>query len=207
MKKQYNLPRKLNMAFYFHYPKPNLLQRFLQSQATQPLAYREAGQSKAEFPKGYNHDRNEIFLGEGKRTFILAKRALADWQMFPKHWTNIYPQKTNIQVGENVVVLFRLFGLWWLNASRIVYTIDTPNHYGFAYGTLPAHVERGEECFSIRMDDQGKVWYEIKAFSHPGHWWVWVAYPVARYFQRKFVRDSKAHLFQIVQQVADDAKV
>lgn len=42
--------------------------------------------------------------------------------------------------------------------------------FGFAYGTLPGHVESGEERFQIewhRSDDS--VWYDILAFSRPNH--------------------------------------
>ncbi len=182
------------------FPSPEKLNRFLSKQAQQSLPYREVGQSASTFPPGYDHDRNAILLGKGEATFEIAKRALADWQMFPKQWTSIYPHKTNLRQGEDVAVLFRLFGLWWLNASRIIYTLNTANRFGFAYGTLPAHVERGEECFSVFLDDQQDVWYEVKAFSKPGYWWVQLVYPMARFFQKRFVQDSKAQMLQYVQQ-------
>jgi len=34
-------------------------------------------------------------------------------------------------------------GVWFLNAARIVYVIDEPRRFSFAYGTLPGHAERG----------------------------------------------------------------
>lgn len=81
------------MYFSFHFPAAQKLNRFLESQAQQSVAYLEVGQSAGNFPPGYDHDRNSIFLGKGEATFAIAKRALADWQMFPKQWTSIYPHK------------------------------------------------------------------------------------------------------------------
>ena len=68
---------------------------------------------------------------------------------------------------------------------------------GFAYGTLPKHVERGEECFSVEWhhaDDT--VWYDILAFSRPKHILVRLGYPVARALQARFVRDSMQALLK-----------
>jgi uncharacterized protein (UPF0548 family) len=95
-----------------------------------------------------------------------------------------------------------VLGLWWLNAARIVYVIDddaTPalcaagvaRRFGFAYGTLPAHVEQGEERFSVELREDGGVWYDLRAFSRPRYWPVWLARPVARRLQARFVRESQ----------------
>ena len=42
--------------------------------------------------------------------------------------------------------LARHLGLWTLSACRIVYVLDEPRRFGFAYGTLE-HVVRGEQDF------------------------------------------------------------
>ena len=99
--------------------------------------------------------------------------------------------------GATVGVLAQVFGFYILNACRIVYTIDETTadytRFGFAYGTLPGHIEEGEERFLVEWrhaDDS--VWYDILAFSQPRHWLVRLGYPVARRFQKRFGRDSKA---------------
>ena len=55
-----------------------------------------------------------------------------------------------------------------MNACRIVYVIDeqgSSERYGFAYGTLPDHMERGEERFTVEFDtDDQTVWYDLYAF-------------------------------------------
>ena len=78
--------------------------------------------------------------------------------------------------GTVVGVLGRHFGLWWLNACRIVYVIEEEEasllkRYGFGFGTLPGHVERGEERFTVewhRAEDS--VLYEVFAFARPAPW-------------------------------------
>jgi uncharacterized protein (UPF0548 family) len=65
---------------------------------------------------------------------------------------------------------------------RIVYTTDEDDRFGFAYGTLPGHPERGEESFHI-VRTPGKVTFEIQAFSKPGELLVRVGGPIARFLQ------------------------
>ena len=84
-------------------------------------------------------------------------------------------------------------GLWWLNACRIVYVIDDADKFGFAYGTLPGHVESGEERFMIewnRVDES--VWFDILAFSKPNHLLIRLGYPMVRRAQKRFGRESAA---------------
>ncbi len=95
-----------------------------------------------------------------------------------------------------MAVLAHLFGLWWLNACQIVYVVDDAGpmtRYGFAYGTLPAHAESGEERFMIEWDrPDGNVWYDILAFSRPNYVLTRLGYPLVRRIQKKFARDSAA---------------
>jgi uncharacterized protein (UPF0548 family) len=96
----------------------------------------------------------------------------------------------------------RAIGLWWLNSCRIVYVVDESgpiSKFGFAYGTLPGHVESGEERFLIEWD-RGKngVWYDILAFSRPNHFLTRLGYPVVRRLQKRFGRDSAASMLNAV---------
>jgi uncharacterized protein (UPF0548 family) len=63
--------------------------------------------------------------------------------------------------------------------------------FGFAYGTLPDHPERGEERFLVEWSQaDDSVWYDLLAISRPGHWLARVGYLYARYEQAKFRRLS-----------------
>jgi uncharacterized protein (UPF0548 family) len=78
--------------------------------------------------------------------------------------------------------------------------------FGFAYGTLPDHVERGEERFTVewRKDEDDSVWYEIYAFSRPKHPLARIGCPIARMLQKRFVRDSLAVMRSASTDVAAD---
>jgi uncharacterized protein (UPF0548 family) len=71
--------------------------------------------------------------------------------------------------------------------------------FGFATGTLPGHVESGEERFLIEWDrGENIVWYDILAFSRPHHFLTWLGYPVVRRTQKRFGRDSAASMLKAV---------
>jgi uncharacterized protein (UPF0548 family) len=101
-----------------------------------------------------------------------------------------------------VAVIARLFGLWWLNACRIVYVVDEEEpvkRYGFAYGTLPEHAESGEERFTVEWHEaDDAVWYDIVAFSRPQQLLTRLGYPCARRLQKRFARDSVAAMRRAV---------
>jgi uncharacterized protein (UPF0548 family) len=105
-------------------------------------------------------------------------------------------------VGNVVAVYARLFGLWWLNACRIVYLVNetrTVKQFGFAYGTLPEHAESGEERFTVEWREQDDtVWYDILAFSRPHQLLTRLGYPLVRRFQRRFASDSAAAMLRVV---------
>jgi uncharacterized protein (UPF0548 family) len=87
-----------------------------------------------------------------------------------------------------------------LNSCRIVYVIDEPEHFGFAYGTLTEHVEIGEERFTVEFHpDTGEVCYDIFAFSRPGSLLIKLGYPYSRYKQKQFAVGSKAAMLRHVE--------
>lgn len=184
-------------------PSKSEVDGFLQEQVGQPFSYREVGGTQGYPPRGYTYDDNHVRLGEGEAVFHHACAALAAWRMFPTPWTRITPVEIGvIKPGVTVAMQANALGVWWLNACRIVYLVDQTEpvrRWGFAYGTLPAHVEQGEELFSIEQWADGSVWYRVQAFSRPRYWPVRMARPLARRLQRKFVRDSQAAMLQVVQ--------
>ena len=165
------------------------VRRFLKVLQERPLSYSPVGITRAASPEGFDHDFSRVKLGRGNTVWNAARTALDEWRVFPESWTKVYAPAAP-DIGVTVAVGIRLFGLWWTNACRVVYTIDTPDRYGWAYGTLSDHFERGEECFWIERDRADNVWYCIRAMSRPNRWWVWLAYPFARRQQARFREES-----------------
>src|SRR5262249_51764155 len=137
---------------------------------------------------------NKVRLGEGENIFASACRALSAWKMFDIGWVEVFPAHAPTVTGSTVAALARTCGLWFLNACRIVYTIDEDGpvrRFGFAYGTLPEHAEWGEERFTIEWNrEDDSVCYDLLAFSRPNQLLAKIAYPVARQLQGRFAHDS-----------------
>lgn len=192
------------MIFQFNKPAPQQLDALILAQQNTEYSYLVVGKTALQGEievRGYDYDDNRILLGEGDATFAAAKQAIRQWAMFEGHWACIYSDKTPIEKGQVVAMTANVLGVWWLNVAKIVYTVDTPNAFGFAYGTLTHHVESGEELFQVEMDAEGKVWYRIKAFSRPRFWMVRLTYPFSRLFQRRFVKDSLKNMKNVTDEL------
>lgn len=187
------------MPQLFKHPE-SITAAFIARERSLPHSYKEVGDTQKETPvAGFDNDFNFIELGRGDTVWEAAKAAIRAWKMFPGRWASIWPETTVIREGEVVAMQARVMGLWWLNSCRIVYVIDLPDKFGFAYGTLPGHVECGEELFMVERTANGTVRYLLKAFSRPRFWLARLGYPIARAYQRKFVRESKASMLAFVQ--------
>ena len=167
---------------------------FISGQRGLRFTYPEVGATNNTPPDGYTVDHNRIQLGHGEATYKRAMDALKNWRQFDLGWVTAVPRDVPIEVGATVAVKARAFGMWSLNACRVVYVIDEARRFGFAYGTLPDHVECGEERFLIEWLDDDSVWYEILAFSRPQHPLVKFGVPLARLLQRRFAHDSMARI-------------
>lgn len=176
--------------FLIREPSDADVARFIASQRDLPFTYAEVGATNATPPVGYNVDHNRIQLGSGEATYHGAAEALKRWRHFELGWVAIVPRGVRVEVGATVAVKARAFGTWSLNASRVVYTIEESRRFGFAYGTLPDHVEKGEERFLVERLEDDSVWYDILAFSRPQHPLVKLSAPLARRLQYQFARDS-----------------
>jgi uncharacterized protein (UPF0548 family) len=131
----------------------------------------------------------------GPVAFARAVGALRSWKMYETGWTKLCWPDAPITGGTVVGVLGRHPGLWSLNACRIVHVIEEEalllKRCGFAFGTLPAHVERGEERFTVEWDRaDDSVFYEVFSFARPAHPLAKVGLPFVRLVQRRFAAAS-----------------
>jgi uncharacterized protein (UPF0548 family) len=183
-------------------PSPATIQEFLAAQAQLNLTYAPVGATATVPPLGYVVDHTRIRLGEGKAIFQAAQNALQRWDHIRLGWVQMHAPDTPIEVGQVVAIVARIFGLWWLNACRIVYVVDEEGpvqRFGFAYGTLPDHAESGEERFAVEWyKEDNAVWYDILAFSRPRQLLARLGYPLARRLQKRFARDSAAAMVRTV---------
>lgn len=182
----------------FQLTRPTLEQvrAFRDQQRAHPPSYACVGWTRdgGDPPHGFTRDHNRERLGTGPAAFAAACDAIRAWHMFPPPLATIEPRGLPIVEGEVAAVVAHALGLWFLNAAQIVYVIDEPRRFGFAYGTLPGHVESGEERFLVEHLADDAVWYDLLAISRPRYWGARLAYPVTRHLQRAFARRSKARM-------------
>ena len=179
------------MHIYVRKPEIPELKRTLEIEQSLPYSYEEAGAvTNDTYPPGYDHDQNRCLIGEGPEVLAEAKQLIQEYKHFPAGWTFVFADGKIPVPDLTLTTTFKQFGLWWINGLRVVDVIDRPGFYGFSYGTLTSHVERGEELFYTEMLPDGKVYYGIKAFSEPRFWGARLIKPYARSQQRRFVQDS-----------------
>jgi uncharacterized protein (UPF0548 family) len=185
--------KSLGMFLLF---KPNQAQiaSFLKSRTSDDFSYKDVGATRdLSPPAGFIVDHNREMLGHGREIFEKAKQAVRQWKMFEVPGLELIRSDTPIEPGSNVVLFAHHLGFHSLSSCRIVYVIDEADRFGFAYGTLTEHVESGEERFTVEYHpDTDEVWYDIYAFSRPGHLFVKLGYPYARRLQKSFAVGSKA---------------
>lgn len=175
-------------------PSGNQLKAFIEQQAELPLSYPEVEATRGPAPAGYAVDQHRVQLGWGEAAFQRARRALLRWRMFELSWVQLCWPNVAVQPGNTVGVLAYAAGIWWLNACRVVYTLEKGGEVeqlGFAYGTLPDHAARGEERFLVewRRSDES-VWYDVLAYSQPNHRLARLGGRLARRTQKRFAADS-----------------
>jgi uncharacterized protein (UPF0548 family) len=174
-------------------PSPRTMHAFLDRSRALPLSYGPIGLVDDE-TAGRNYDHTLVVIGRGRDEFERARTALASWKQFDLGWVELFPHGASHQSGTDVAVLIRHLGFWSLNGARVVYTVgdrERGDRFGYAYGTLTNHAERGEELFEVAFNaDSGDVTYRIRAASWPRAALTRIGYPIARLLQAQFRRDS-----------------
>ena len=182
-------------------PTDAAVRAWLAAQPDAPPPYPAAGSTRdapadgarpAGVPHDWNLDHRRVLLGHGEKVYQAARAAL--WRFVPLDigWVQPVTMGDLPIVDSRGAMLVHAFGLWWINAWRMVYVDDDialpggGRRSAFAYGTLAAHAERGEERFLVELLPDGRVWYDVLAFSRPHHWLARLGGPVTRWLQLRF---------------------
>lgn len=96
-------------------------------------------------------------LGHGLRAFDAATLGLRAWACHRGIRAVVHPGDAPIQVGSTLLVVLRAGPTSIVVPDRVVVVVDEPDRFGFAYGTLDGHQERGEESFVVELLDDGTV--------------------------------------------------
>jgi uncharacterized protein (UPF0548 family) len=194
-----------NPMFLIRRPSQQEIAKFLNQSRDLALSYEPVGIAR-QTPLGFNTDLASAVIGHGRETFERAKIALGEWRHYEMGWVELFPRGAAIEPGTVVAVLVHHLGFWSLNACRVVYRVGdrhTGSSFGFAYGTLTNHAELGEEIFEVMLEPEtDDVVFSIQAVSKPHAALARIGYPVARYYQGRFRRDSTSALRRAILEIA-----
>ena len=200
----------MSSVFSFRKPTGDQIRRVLDAQREAAFTYPEVGAIERAFPAGYLRNHVRVRLGAGQRTCEAAVLALRQWRQFEVGWVELCWPTTTPAPGAQIGVLAHAWGLWALSVSRIVAVIDEDGlrrRFAIIYGTLPQHVETGEERFQIEWDHtDDSVWYEVEAFYRPYHplvRWVW---PMVGHSPRKFLMESAIAMQRAITDAIDHGR-
>lgn len=173
--------------FFLRRPSPAAIDQLLAHARAADLTYAEVGATNGrDWPAGYRHDFDEGLLGTGADAFDRAVAALRHWKAHTGAGTEVCPRGTAVAEGEVALLLIHAAGLWTAAPFRIVYVVETPEMFRFAYGTLPGHPEQGEASFAIVRSETDEVSFRLASFSRPADPLARLAKPLARRIQRRY---------------------
>jgi uncharacterized protein (UPF0548 family) len=134
------------------------------------LTYPQVGASLAgELPAGYHHLERRRVLGRGRGVWNVAVADLLAWQVQARAGLRV--RAASDVVEGAVVELAAGPGRFAVRAPcRVVRVVRGDDVAGFAYGTLPGHPESGEESFVVRLGDDGRVTFTVRAFAVEATW-------------------------------------
>ncbi len=153
-----------------------------EEQSSLPITYKNAGMTRGGPHGGYRHHGATISLTPG--SFTRAREHLRAWGAQRGAGFGVYPERPVAQ-GMAVLVYGRLGKLYTSVCCRVIYIIDDDDRWGFAYGTLPHHVERGEESFIVSKDKDENVTFTVESLSRPAALLARLGAPITRLVQNK----------------------
>lgn len=172
-------------------PSEAVAARVLAQDVGAELTYQEVGATvRGDHPDGYRYDRWETDLGpDDEGRFERCGEAVLRWAAQRGAGMRIVPDKP-VALDLEVALVVPLPVGFTIATARVVHVVRSREEMGFAYGTLPAHPEQGEEIFVVRRS-AGRVTFEVAAFSRPRDPLARLGGPVTRWLQ---VRTNRTYL-------------
>jgi uncharacterized protein (UPF0548 family) len=141
-------------------------------------------------PAGIARYEDRVTVGRGDAAFGSAKAALRSWRPQRALGATVAPAGVRPDAGETVVLGLGIGPARLVVPNRIVAVVDQARRYGYAYGTLPGHPERGEELFLVEQHDDGTVELTIRVDAQPSpplRRLGWIVGPLQRLALRRYL--------------------
>jgi uncharacterized protein (UPF0548 family) len=167
-------------------PGADELDELLDRARRSPLTYDHVGSTLRDAgeptPPGVRTERLE--LGVGGAAFDAAVAGLRSWACHRGLPAGVHPADAPIAVGTSLLVVLGVGPVFVVVPDRIVAVVDEPRRFGFAYGTLEGHQERGEESFVVEHLDDDRVVATIAVDAGAATLAARLASPAVGWFQR-----------------------
>jgi uncharacterized protein (UPF0548 family) len=100
--------------------------------------------------------------------FDAAAAGLRAWVPQRGLGARIHPPGAALEPGTTLLVVAAFGPAELVAPNRVVEVVDEPGRFGYAYGTLPGHPERGEECFLVERVARGALRLTVRVDAVPG---------------------------------------
>jgi uncharacterized protein (UPF0548 family) len=162
------------------------------------LTYPEVGATERDdLPAGYQTLQRTVVLGRGEQVFERAGHGLRSWQMHRRAGIGVAAGTSTAVTGAVAVLVLGRRPIAVTAPCLVVRTTTEGRRCGFAYGTLAGHPESGEESFLVRLEDDDRVTFTLRAFSRPATLLARAGGPVTPWVQRALTRRYLAALAAI----------
>lgn len=135
-------------------PSNERLHTMLVAARASALTYDHIGSTLDDASQRPAHQQS-LVLGAGPACFAAAVDGLRAWACHDGIRASVHPPDAPLVVDSTLLVVLPAGPFAIVVPDRVVAVIDEPDRFGFAYGTLEGHQERGEESFLVerRADD------------------------------------------------------
>ena len=166
------------MDVHLRRPSEVDLDRLLARCKDDGLTYAPIGCSLSEStPEHFTRRHWSTTFGSGD-AFALAVDALSHWRVQANSGL-VVRSDGPMAVGTNVAMSAPLPLAGFVDVTcRVVAIVDEPDRYGFAYGTLSVHPERGEEAFVVTREEDS-LRFDVTAVSSHANPVMRLAAPIA----------------------------
>jgi len=170
------------MSIRLRRPGVARLEELLDACVGEAMTYGPVGVSLDEAVATSLHRARWETVLDGQACFERGSAAICNWAVHRGSGLTVLADGP-LAVGTNVAIVAPLPLGFVEITCRVVAVIDEPGVFGFAYGTLPVHPERGEESFILTGAPDGTVRFVVAAASEPAHPLARLASPIAARLQ------------------------
>jgi uncharacterized protein (UPF0548 family) len=152
------------------------------------LSYDHVGSTLGSDESG-GHSRHGVTLDLGAgEAFDRGRDGLRRWACHRGIGATVHPPDAPLEIGSTLLVVLQVGPMSVIVPNRVVAVVDEFDRFGFAYGTLDGHQERGEEAFVVERAADGRVRATVTVDAVPAKWAARAGSPIVMWFSHQAAR-------------------